>query len=150
MITNNKKNVNDLKVALIHDWLIRFGGAERVLKTLYKMFPEAPIYTFLFDKKMRKYFPKADIRPSFLQKAPEFLKKRHRWLLPILPVAAESFDLSEFDLVISSCSGFIKGIITKPKTTHICYLHSPTRFLWDWHSEYQKENNRSGTRRFNS
>ncbi|KKU19594.1 MAG: Glycosyl transferase group 1 [Candidatus Azambacteria bacterium GW2011_GWA2_45_90] len=128
------------KVALVHDFLIRKGGAERVLKALAEMFPEAPIYTFLYDeKKVGDDFPAERVRTSFLQKFPGFLRKRQRFLLPFLPIAPETFDLREFDLVISSSSAFAKGIITKPKTIHVCYCHSPMRYGWDWYHEYIQE-----------
>ena len=110
----------NIKVALVHDFLIRKGGAERVLKALAEMFPEAPIYTFLYDeKKVGDDFPAERVRTSFLQKFPGFLRKRQRFLLPFLPIAPETFDLREFDLVISSSSAFAKGIITKPKTSDV-------------------------------
>ncbi|MEA1936768.1 MAG: glycosyltransferase [Patescibacteria group bacterium] len=133
--------VSKPKIALVHDFLTYFGGAERVLMSLHKLYPKAPIYTLLYDEKeMKRYFPKAKIRTSFLEKFPKFIKRRKKYLLPFLPTAAETFDLREFDLVISSSSSFTKGIITKPKTTHICYCHTPTRFLWDWHYNYLQEN----------
>ena len=111
-----------------------------MLLELAKMFPEAPIYTFLYDeKKMAVWFPAERIRVSFLQKFPEFLRRRHKYLLPFLPFAPETFDLREFDLVISSSSAFAKGVITRPRTIHINYCHSPARFLWDYNFEYLEE-----------
>ncbi|MFA6193883.1 MAG: glycosyltransferase [Parcubacteria group bacterium] len=128
------------KVALVHDFLNQYGGAERVLLALHEMFPEAPIYTMLYDpKKMRGKFKNFDIRPSFLQKFPKFLKKRPKWLLPFLPTAPETFNLRDFDLVISSSGAWSKGIIVKPKTIHICYCHSPMRYAWDWNEKYLGE-----------
>ncbi len=129
-----------IKVALVHDFLNQYGGAERVLKALTEIFPEAPIYTMLYDPaKMRGKFAKADIRLSFLQKFPKFLKKRRKWLLPFLPTAPETFNLREYDLVISSSGAWSKGIIVKPKTIHICYCHSPMRYAWDWNEKYLDE-----------
>jgi len=126
-----------MKVALIHDYLIRFGGAERVFLELAKMFPEAPIYTFLYDQeKMGEWFPSERVRPSFLQKFPQFLRRHHKWLLPLMATVPETFDLREFDLVISSSSAFAKGVIVRPKTTHISYCHNAARFLWDYSVEY--------------
>lgn len=111
-----------------------------MLKALAEMFPEAPIYTFLYDReKMADDFPPQRVRTSFLQKFPKFLRKRQRFLLPLLPIAPETFDLREFDVVISSSSAFAKGIITKPRTVHICYCHSPMRYGWDWYHEYVQE-----------
>ncbi|MCX6763083.1 MAG: glycosyltransferase [Candidatus Moranbacteria bacterium] len=133
-------NANKLKVALVHDFLNQYGGAERVLKALTEIFPEAPIYTLLYDpKKMRGKFKEADIRPSFLQKFPKFLKRHLKYVLPMLPTAPETFNLRDFDLVISSSGAWSKGIIVKPKTIHICYCHSPMRFAWDWNEKYLKE-----------
>ncbi|MCK4918787.1 MAG: glycosyltransferase [Candidatus Pacebacteria bacterium] len=136
------------KIAIVHDFLTYFGGAEQVLKSLHSLYPEAPIYTLLYDKKkMKRYFPKAKIRTSFLNKLPKFLRRRKKYLLPLMPTAVETFDLRAFDIVISSSSSFAKGIITKPKTAHICYCHTPTRFLWDWHLNYLKENKIQGIKK---
>jgi len=129
-----------MKIALVHDYLTCFGGAEQVLKSFHRLFEEAPIYTLLYDKKkMARNFAEAEIRTSFLQKFPKVLRTHKRWLLPFLTVAPETFDLRDFDLVISSSSAFAKGIIVRPQTIHICYCHSPMRFVWDWHQNYLKE-----------
>ena len=128
-----------MKIALIHDWFLGLGGAERTLKVLHEMFPEAPIYTFFYNKKFTDYFlPNTKIKPSFIQSLFKLRIFNHKLFLPLLPIAAESFDLSQFDLVISSSIAFSKGLVLKPKTKHICYCYSPTRFLWDWHHEYLK------------
>ncbi|EKE18955.1 MAG: hypothetical protein ACD_9C00187G0003 [uncultured bacterium] len=129
-----------IKIALVHDFLVQQGGAERVLKELSDMYPDAPIYTLLYDKhKMLGMFEGKDIRPSYLQKFPNFLKKRYQWLLPFFPVIPETFDLREFDLVISSSGAWSKGIVTKLDTIHVAYLHSPMRFVWDYNEKYLKE-----------
>ncbi|MCK5466715.1 glycosyltransferase [Candidatus Parcubacteria bacterium] len=136
------------KIAIVHDFLTYFGGAERVLMSLHKTYPDAPIYTLLYDeKKMKKYFPEAKVKTSFLNKFPKFLRKRKKYLLPFMPTAAETFDLRDFDVVISSSSSFVKGIITKPKAVHISYCHTPTRFLWDWHYNYLAENKIKGIKK---
>ncbi len=125
-----------MKVALVHDYLIRFGGAERVFLNLANIFDQADIFTLLYDReKMGQYFINRNIQTSFLQKFPYALKK-HRWYAPLMPAAAESLDLREYDLVISSSSAFIKGLILRPKAIHICYCHNPARFLWDYAGEY--------------
>jgi glycosyltransferase involved in cell wall biosynthesis len=136
---------NNLKIALVHDFLVDFGGAERVFEVFCEMFPEAPIYTLLYDKdKMKGRFEKREIHTSFLQKFPRFLRNHKRWLLPFLPVAPETFDLRDFDLVISSSGAWSKGIITRLNTIHIAYIHSPMRFVWDYNSaKYLKENKKS-------
>ncbi|EKE15842.1 MAG: Glycosyl transferase group 1 [uncultured bacterium] len=130
----------DLKVALAHDFLVSRGGAEKVLESFCELFPEAPIYTLLYDKeKMRGMFEKKNIRTSYLQKFPNFLKKRYQWLLPFFPVIPETFNLREYDLVISSSGAWSKGIVTKLNTTHIAYMHSPMRFVWDYNEKYLEE-----------
>lgn len=134
---------NKPKIALIHDFLTAYGGAERVLDVFCEMFPEAPIYTLLHDKeKMRGKFEKREIRTSFLQKFPKFFRKRQKYLLPFLPVAPETFDLREYDLVLSSSGAWTKGIITRLNTKHVAYLHSPMRFVWDENEKYLKEQNK--------
>ncbi|MDO8565995.1 MAG: glycosyltransferase [Candidatus Moranbacteria bacterium] len=134
----NKKRPQ--KVALVHDFLVAYGGAERVLQAMAEMFPEAPIYTLLYDKEqMGDHFHGRDIRVSWLSKLPQFLKKRYRFFLPFFPVAVESFDLRDFDLVISSSGAWSKGIVTRLNTKHIAYLHSPMRYAWDYHETYLGE-----------
>ena len=119
-----------MKVAIVHDHLAQEGGAEKVLHILHEMFPQAPIYTLVYDaKKVSPRFKEIEIRTSFLQKMPLGVKK-YQWYLPMMPFATESYDLSEFDLVISNASAFAKGLITAPETLHLCYCHTPTRYLW--------------------
>lgn len=129
-----------MNIALVHDYLTRLGGAERVLAALSEIFPKAPIYTLLYDeKKTSAVFPKSRVITSRLQKLPKILRKNPRYLLPIIPRIIEEWDFSDFDLVISSNSAFTHGIITPSKTRHLCYFHSPMRFAWDWTHEYIKE-----------
>ena len=138
-----------LNVALVHDFLIRLGGGERVLKTLSEMFPQAPIYTLLYDEaKVRHVFPREKVIPSKLQNLPEIIRKNHKYLLPLMARAIEEFDFSKFDLVISSSGAFAHGIITPSKTQHICYSHSPMRFAWDWTHEYMEEQRAGRIKRF--
>jgi len=127
------------KIALVHDYLLRLGGAERILKVLHEMFPQAPIYTVVYDKGFTKRFfgdcheetcPEL-VEGSFFQKLPFFLRQRYKYFLPLIPSAVENIDLSDFDIIISSCSAFCKGVITRPDAVHISYCHTPTRFLWD-------------------
>jgi len=135
----------ELKVALVHDFLVQYGGAEKVLESLCEMFPEAPIYTLLYDKKkMRGKFKNKEIHTSFLQKFPAFLKNRRRYLLPFMPTAPETFDLRDYDLVVSSSGAWSKGIITKLNTIHIAYIHSPMRFAWDYNGKYVNEIGKKG------
>jgi glycosyltransferase involved in cell wall biosynthesis len=137
------------KIAFVHDFLVSYGGAERVLESLTKLDPKAPIYTLLYDPEaMRGRFEGREIRTSFLQKLPKFFRKRYRWLLPFFPVAIESLDLREFDIVISSSGAWSKGIVTRLRTRHIAYLHSPMRLLWDANERYLDMVRAGACRRF--
>lgn len=119
-----------MKIALVHDHLAQDGGAERVLKSFCEIWPTAPIYVWLYDKKRaNKFFQTKDIRPSFIQKLP-FPFKMYKRYLPLLPSATESYDLSGYDVVLSMTSSLGKGVITGPETLHICYCNTPTRYLW--------------------
>ncbi|MBI2462695.1 MAG: glycosyltransferase [Candidatus Spechtbacteria bacterium] len=119
-----------MKVALVHDYLNQYGGAERVLEALCSLFPGAPIYTLFYDAAATGYaFEGHDIRTSFLQRVP-FARSHHRYFPMLMPIAIEQFDFSQFDLVISSSASYAKGIITGPGTKHICYCHTPTRYAW--------------------
>lgn len=128
-----------LKIALVHDHLAQEGGAEKVLRAFHEIYPEAPIFTLLYNSDtMGEDFKSKDVRPSFLQKIPGS-KTHYQWLLPLMPAATESYDLSQYDVVLSSSSALAKGVITQPKTTHICYCHTPTRYLWSDTHSYIKE-----------
>jgi len=125
-----KSSLENMNIALVHDWLTNLAGAERVLLTIKELFPKADIYTSVFDKKGAKSFAKFDIKTSYLQSYP-LLKKRRELLVPLTPGAFESINLSKYDLVISNTTFAAKGVITKPETVHICYCHTPTRYLWE-------------------
>jgi glycosyltransferase involved in cell wall biosynthesis len=128
-----------MKVALIHDHLAQDGGAEKVLKVLADMFPKAHIYTLLYEKKnVDKYFKNRKIETSIIQKLPGGVK-HYQWYLYFMPMAVEFFDLRNYDLVISDTSSFAKGVITTPDTLHICYCHTPTRYLWSDTHQYINE-----------
>jgi glycosyltransferase involved in cell wall biosynthesis len=118
---------------------MQMGGAEKVVEVLHEMYPDAPIYTSAYDAgAMPDYYRTWDIRTSFIQRL--VLKKySHRMVLMLYPSAFESFDLSGYDLVISSSSAFAKGVITQPHTTHICYTHAPMRYAWATRSYMEKE-----------
>lgn len=128
-----------MKVALIHDHLAQDGGAEKVLQVLTEIFPQAIIYTLLYEKKnVEANFKNHKIETSIIQKMP-FGVKHYKWYLRLMPLAVEFFDLREFDLVISDTSSFAKGVITSPETPHICYCHTPTRYLWSDTHQYINE-----------
>lgn len=128
-----------MKVALIHDHLAQDGGAEKVLKILADMFPEAPIYTLLYEQKNAdKYYKNRKIFTSIIQRLPGGVK-HYQWYMPFMPMAVEFFDLSGYDMVISDTSSFAKGVITSSHTLHISYCHTPTRYLWSDTHQYIQE-----------
>jgi glycosyltransferase involved in cell wall biosynthesis len=120
------------KTAIIADWLTTMGGAEQVIFELHKHFPQAPIFTTIFNKKKATPFRDADVRTSFLNNYP-FAQQKHQLFLRWMPEAIESLDLDEYDVVISSSHSCAKGVITKPETVHICYCHTPIRYAWEMH-----------------
>ena len=120
-----------MKTALVHDDLIQAGGAERVVVALHGMFPQAPIFTSIYDRRTTlDDFRKADVRTSFLQSTPLAHRRFHKLALPLFPSAFEQFDLAGYDLVLSNTTRFAKGVITAPETCHVCYCHTPPRFAW--------------------
>ncbi len=124
-----------MKVALVYDRVNKWGGAERVLIALHKIFPDAPLYTSVYDRQKAPWAKVFDIRTSFLQKFP-FASGNHELYATLMPLAFENFSFDEYDLVISVTSEAAKGIITKPKTLHICYCLTPTRYLWSSYNDY--------------
>ncbi len=125
-----------MKIALVYDRVNKWGGAERVLLALHEIWPEAPLYTAVYDAKRASWAKVFKIKTSFLQHIP--LAKSYHELYPWLtPLAFETFTFDEFDVVISVTSAEAKGIITKPKTLHICYCLTPTRYLWSGYEQYQ-------------
>jgi glycosyltransferase involved in cell wall biosynthesis len=136
-----------VRIALVHDYLNQYGGAERVLEVLHDMYPDAPIYTSLYDPAtMPPQFRTWDIRTSFLQRMP-FSRRAHRAYLLLYPLAFESFDLSGYDLVLSNSSAWCKGVITPPDTLHVCYCLAPMRFAWTTEQYVQRERMRGSARR---
>ena len=128
-----------MRVALIHDYLNQYGGAERVLEAFSEIFPNAPIYTLIYNpKKIRGAFSDKNIQTSFLQKIP-LAKSRHRIFPLLMPIAIEQFDLSDYDVILSDSASFAKGVITKPNTLHICYCLTPLRYAWDDSHKYIEE-----------
>lgn len=134
----NKTYLNNKKIAIVYDWLDKWGGVERVLLTLHEIFPHAEFLSSYYDKKAAAWAKDFAIKTSFIQKLPNFIKNNRLLSLPFYPLAFESFDLTPYDLVISVSSSFAKSVITKPSTLHVCYLLTPTRYLWVYPEEYRK------------
>ena len=126
-----------LKVALVHEWLISWGGSESVLLSLARLFPDAPIFTSVYkpDDRIEEAFTGRDIRPSALQMIPG-IRGLYRNTLPLMPWAFSRMDLSGFDLVVSSSHAFAKSIQVDPGAFHLCYCHTPPRYLWDLYETY--------------
>ena len=132
-----------MRVAVVHDWLYTIGGAERVLKEILKCYPEADVFTlfnFLSEAECQQIGLRK-VRTSFLQKMP-FVRKHHRAYLPLMPFAIEQFDLSAYDLIISSSYAVARGVITGPNQTHVSYVHSPMRYAWDLQHQYLRQSKR--------
>ncbi|MBO0779261.1 MAG: glycosyltransferase [Ktedonobacteraceae bacterium] len=128
-----------MRVALVHDYLNQMGGAERVVMAFHEIFPDAPIYTSIYDpRRVDPAFRQMDVRTSFMQKFPGVIK-HHQPYLPFYPFAMESLDLRGYDLVLSSSSAFAKGVITRPGTVHICYCHTPMRWCWNYEEYVERE-----------
>ncbi len=126
-----------MRVALVYDRVNKWGGAERVLLALHQLFPDAPLYTSVYNPISAPWAKSFDIKTSFLQNFP-YATLRHDLYPVLMPVAFESFSFDEYNLVISVTSEAAKGIITKPNTVHICYCLTPTRYLWSGYNEYFK------------
>jgi len=124
-----------MKVALVYDWVVKWGGAERMLLVLHELWPDAPLYTSVYWPQKAVWAKDFKVIPSFLNKLP-LVKTRHEWLAGLMPLAFESWDFADFDLVISVTSAFAKGVITGPKTKHLCFCLTPTRFLWSGYKPY--------------
>lgn len=123
-----------MKLAIIHDFLNQYGGAEIVVETLHEIFPDAPIYTSIFlPQHLPLIFSKMDIRSSFMQRLP-FLDRHFKKYLPLYPIAMEHFDLRGYDVVLSSSSAFAKGVRVPKGACHICYCYTPMRFVWETES----------------
>jgi glycosyltransferase involved in cell wall biosynthesis len=128
-----------MKIAFVHDYLVQYGGAERVLECLSELYPYAPIHTILHNKKaMHGVFEGKRIYTSYLQKFP-VAQKWHRAFPLLMSPAIEQFDLSAYDVVVSDSSSYAKGILTRPETLHICYMHTPMRYAWDDCQKYTRD-----------
>jgi len=125
-----------MKVAIVHEWLANMGGSEKVVLAFKEIFPEAPIYTMVYNPdKVDSAFHGMDIRTSFIQRLPKG-KEKYQAYLPLMPTAVEQFDLSGYDVVLSSSHAVAKGVITGARTLHITYCHTPMRYAWDFYHEY--------------
>ena len=126
-------------MAIVHHWLVTQGGGERVLEALASMFPGADIFTLLADPpSIPASLRGRCITQSFLARIP-WSHKLHRHLLPLYPMAVEQLDLRDYDLVITSDAGPMKGVLVAPEAVHICYCHAPMRYIWNQYHDYRNE-----------
>jgi len=129
----------DLRVALVHHWLTRMRGGEKVLEALCTLFPDADIHTLVCDPRhISETLRRHHIVTSFIQRLP-FGRRRFRMYLPLFPLAVEEFDLTSYDLVLTSDASIVKGVLVRPDALHICYCHSPPRYAWDLYHTYRSE-----------
>ena len=134
---DSKKDFSKLRVAIVHDWLVGLGGAERVVESMLKLFPQADLFTSVYDDTKINIFKNRKVITTFLQDWP-LSKKKHQLFASLRPLAFESLDLSDYDLVLSSSSAESKGVITPTETLHLSYIHTPVRYYWSSYDEYLK------------
>lgn len=128
-----------MKIAIIHDYLNQYGGGEKVVETLNEIFPAAPVYTSIYiPENMPDNFKKMDIRTSFMQKLP-LIKKQYKKYFLIYPSAFKSFDLTGYDVILSSSSAYAKGVVIPKNALHICYCYTPARFIWRYEQYIEQE-----------
>jgi len=140
MIDREQYDLSRLKVAIVHEWFVDYSGSERVVEQMLNLFPQADLYAqveFLPDD-LKGFIQNKKVTTSFIQKLPK-AKTKYRSYLPLMPLAVEQFDLSEYDLIISSSHAVAKGVITGPDQLHICMCYSPMRYAWDLTHQYLKE-----------
>jgi glycosyltransferase involved in cell wall biosynthesis len=128
------------KIAIVHEWFVNYAGSERVVESFTNLFPDADVFAlvdFLNDDQRKTILKGKKANTSYIQKLP-FAEKKHRYYLPLFPSAVEKFDLSDYDLILSSSHSVAKGIKTNKNQLHICYCHSPMRYIWDSADEYLK------------
>ena len=129
-----------VKTAIVHDWLVTYAGAERALEQILSLYPDADLYSLVdfIPQEQRAFIRNKKVTTSFLQSFP-FAKKKYRSYLPFMPLAVEQFDLSAYDLVISSSHAVAKGVLTHDRQLHVCYCYTPMRYAWDLHQQYLHE-----------
>ncbi len=129
-----------MKIAIVHDWLVTYAGAERVLGEILKIYPSAELFAVVdfLPEDQRFFIQNKKVKTTFIQKLP-FAKSKYRYYLPLMPLAIEQINLSGYDIVISSSHAVAKGVITGPDQLHISYVHSPMRYVWDLQHQYLKE-----------
>lgn len=134
------QGLSSARVAVVHEWLYTYAGAEKVLEGILAQFPNADLFSLIdfLPEKQRGFLGGRPVRTSFLQKMP-LIRKKHQYYLPLMPLAMERFDLSGYDLIVSSSYAVAKGVLTGPNQLHLCYCHSPVRYAWDLQHQYLQQ-----------
>lgn len=129
-----------MNIALVHDWVVTPGGAEKCLQAFHELWPEAPLHTLVYDQEAvsKLGFDPQDVCASFIQRLPRAIKW-YRNYLPFYPLAIEQFDLSRYEVILSSSHAVAKGALTRADQLHICYCHTPIRYAWDLYYQYLQE-----------
>jgi glycosyltransferase involved in cell wall biosynthesis len=132
--------VRSPRVAVVHDWLPVYAGAERVLEQILSVLPEADLFSLIdfLDREQRAFLDGKPVQTSFIQRLP-FARSKYRYYLPLAPLAIEQFDLYDYDVVVSSSYVVAKGALTRADQLHVCYVHSPVRYGWDLHFQYLRQ-----------
>lgn len=133
--------LQNLKIAIVHEWLVNYSGSEKVLEQLLEVFPQAKVFAlidFLSEEQRSQILKNRPVHTSFIQKLP-FAKSKYRNYLPLMPLAIEQLDVSGFDIVISSSHAVAKGVLTHVDQLHISYVHSPVRYAWDLYHQYLRD-----------
>jgi glycosyltransferase involved in cell wall biosynthesis len=135
-------NLENLKIAIVHEWFVTYAGSERVVEQILNLFPHADLFAVVdfLNNSQRGFIQNKPVQKTFIQKLP-FAKAKFRQYLPLMPLAIEQLDLSAYDLIISSSHAVAKGVLTAPHQLHISYVHSPIRYAWDLQHQYLKESN---------
>jgi len=134
--------LDNLKVALVHEWLVDYSGSERVIEQILEIFPQADLWAVVefLPPELRGFIQNKPVKTTFIQKLP-FAQTKYRAYLPLMPMAIEQLDLSSYDLILSSSHAVAKGVLTSPNQLHISYVHSPIRYAWDLQHQYLREAN---------
>jgi glycosyltransferase involved in cell wall biosynthesis len=128
-----------MKIAIVHDWFVTYAGAEKVVEQMLDVFPEADLFSVVDHLgENREFIKNKEVKTTFIQKLP-FSKKKYRNYLPLMPLAIEQLDLSQYDVILSSSHAVAKGVLTGPDQVHISYVHSPIRYAWDLQHQYLRE-----------
>jgi len=141
-IPKQERKLEDLRIAIVHEWYVTYAGSERVVEQILNLFPHADLFAVVdfLDDDQRGFIQHKKVTTTFIQNLP-FAKTKFRKYLPLMPLAIEQIDLSAYDLIISSSHAVAKGVLTSPNQLHISYVHSPIRYAWDLQHQYLKESN---------